>query len=216
MKSILIKLKGHPHVQKGTAYTILFAMGFCHLLNDMIQSVIPAMYPVLKDNFGFTFAQIGIITLVFQLTSSVFQPFVGQYADRRPQPYSLSAGMCFTLTGLLLLAFASNFFLILLAVAIIGCGSSVFHPEASRVAQIASGGQEKSGPVYFSSRRKRRKRHRTITRRIDYYSLRATCRRVVFNRSITRLCHTGTGRILVQADAFPNRNVASSSTNDKL
>ena len=80
MKSILIKLKGHPHVQKGTAYTILFAMGFCHLLNDMIQSVIPAMYPVLKDNFGFTFAQIGIITLVFQLTSSVFQPFVGQYA----------------------------------------------------------------------------------------------------------------------------------------
>ena len=108
MKSILIKLKGHPHVQKGTAYTILFAMGFCHLLNDMIQSVIPAMYPVLKDNFGFTFAQIGIITLVFQLTSSIFQPFVGQYADRRPQPYSLSAGMCFTLTGLLLLAFASN------------------------------------------------------------------------------------------------------------
>ena len=78
------------------------------------------------------------------------------------------------------------------------------------------GGQEKSGPVYFSSRRKRRKRHRATTRRIDYYSLRATCRRVVFNRSIARLCHTGAGRILVQADAFPNRNVASSSTNDKL
>ena len=149
MKSILIKLKGHPHVQKGTAYTILFAMGFCHLLNDMIQSVIPAMYPVLKDNFGFTFAQIGIITLVFQLTSSVFQPFVGQYADRRPQPYSLSAGMCFTLTGLLLLAFASNFFLILLAVAIIGCGSSVFHPEASRVAQIASGGRKSLAQSIF-------------------------------------------------------------------
>ena len=149
MKSILIKLKGHPHVQKGTAYTILFAMGFCHLLNDMIQSVIPAMYPVLKDNFGFTFAQIGIITLVFQLTSSVFQPFVGQYADRRPQPYSLSGGMCFTLTGLLLLAFASNFFLILLAVAIIGCGSSVFHPEASRVAQIASGGRKSLAQSIF-------------------------------------------------------------------
>lgn len=123
--------------------------GFCHLLNDMIQSVIPAMYPVLKDNFGFTFAQIGIITLVFQLTSSVFQPFVGQYADRRPQPYSLSAGMCFTLTGLLLLAFASNFFLILLAVAIIGCGSSVFHPEASRVAQIASGGRKSLAQSIF-------------------------------------------------------------------
>ena len=106
------------------------------------------MYPVLKDNFGFTFAQIGI-TLVFQLTSSVFQPFVGQYADRRPQPYSLSAGMCFTLTGLLLLAFASNFFLILLAVAIIGCGSSVFHPEASRVAQIASGGRKSLAQSIF-------------------------------------------------------------------
>ena len=207
MKSILIKLKGHPHVQKGTAYTILFAMGFCHLLNDMIQSVIPAMYPVVKDNFGFTFAQIGIITLVFQLTSSVFQPFVGQYADRRPQPYSLSAGMCFTLTGLLLLAFASNFFLILLAVAIIGCGSSVFHPEASRVAQIASGGRKSLAQSIFQV---------GGNGGSAIGPLRATCRRVVFNRSIARLCHTGAGRILVQADAFPNRNVASSSTNDKL
>lgn len=95
--SILERLKGHPHVKAGTAYTILFAVGFCHLLNDMIQSVIPAMYPVLKDNFGLTFAQIGIITLVFQMTSSIFQPFIGNYADRHPQPYSLTAGMCFTL-----------------------------------------------------------------------------------------------------------------------
>ena len=176
MKSILIKLKGHPHVQKGTAYTILFAMGFCHLLNDMIQSVIPAMYPVLKDNFGFTFAQIGIITLVFQLTSSVFQPFVGQYADRRPQPYSLSAGMCFTLTGLLLLAFASNFFLILLAVAIIGCGLGIpprRHPEWHKE---HSGARKSLAQSIFQVGGNGGNAHRTITRRIDYYSLRATCR----------------------------------------
>ena len=125
---------------EGTAYAILFTMGTCHLLNDMIQSVIPALYPLLKDKFGFNFAQIGIITLVFQMTSSVFQPFVGNYADRHPQPYSLALGMCFTLAGLLALAFAPGFIAILLSVALIGCGSSVFHPEASRVAQMASGG----------------------------------------------------------------------------
>lgn len=142
-------IKGHPQISEGTAYTILFTMGTCHLLNDMIQSVIPALYPLLKDSFGFTFAQIGIITLVFQLTSSIFQPFVGLYADRHPQPYSLSLGMCFTLVGLLSLAFAFNFLLILLAVALIGCGSSVFHPEASRVAQMASGGRKSLAQSIF-------------------------------------------------------------------
>lgn len=147
--SILERLKGHPHVKAGTAYTILFAVGFCHLLNDMIQSVIPAMYPVLKDNLGLTFAQIGIITLIFQMTSSIFQPFIGNYADRHPQPYSLAAGMCFTLTGLLALAFSSNFPMILLSVAVIGCGSSVFHPEASRVAQKASGGKKSLAQSIF-------------------------------------------------------------------
>ena len=136
-------------MKEGTAYAVLFAMGFCHLLNDMIQSVIPAIYPLLKDSFGFTFAQIGIITLVFQLTSSIFQPFVGQYADRHPQPYSLAAGMCFTLLGLLALAFAPSFVVILLAVAVIGCGSSVFHPEASRVAQMASGGRKSLAQSIF-------------------------------------------------------------------
>ena len=143
------KLKGHPHLSQGTAYAILFTMGTCHLLNDMIQSVIPALYPLLKDSFGFTFAQIGIITLVFQLTSSIFQPFIGLYADRHPQPYSLSIGMCFTLAGLLALAFAGNFLLILLSVALIGCGSSVFHPEASRVAQMASGGRKSLAQSIF-------------------------------------------------------------------
>ena len=127
----------------------MFTMGTCHLLNDMIQSVIPALYPLLKDTFGFTFAQIGVITLVFQMTSSIFQPFIGLYADRHPQPYSLSLGMCFTLTGLLALAFATNFSLILLSVALIGCGSSVFHPEASRVAQMASGGRKSLAQSIF-------------------------------------------------------------------
>ena len=149
MNNVLNKIKGHPHLTEGTAYAILFTMGTCHLLNDMIQSVIPAIYPLLKDKFGFTFAQIGVITLVFQLTSSVLQPFVGQYADRHPQPYSLAAGMCFTLLGLVSLAFAPEFLPILLSVALIGCGSSVFHPEASRVAQMASGGKKSLAQSIF-------------------------------------------------------------------
>ena len=147
--NILDKIKGHPHLVKGTAYSILFTMGACHLLNDMIQSVIPALYPLLKDKFGFTFAQIGLITFIFQLTSSIFQPFIGNYADRHPQPYSLVLGMLFTLVGLLSLAFAPNFLSILLAVALIGCGSSVFHPEASRVAQLASGGKKSLAQSIF-------------------------------------------------------------------
>ncbi len=142
-------LKGHPKVSQGTAYAILFTMGTCHLLNDMIQSVIPAIYPLLKEKFGFTFAQIGIITLVFQLTSSVLQPFVGRYADRHPQPYSLAMGMCFTLVGLVSLAFAPDFLMLLVSVALIGCGSSVFHPEASRVAQLASGGKKSLAQSIF-------------------------------------------------------------------
>lgn len=131
-----------PSLTAGTVYPILLAISFSHLLNDMMQSVIPAVYPLLKEKFGFTFAQIGVITLVFQLTSSILQPFVGRYADRRPRPYSLAVGMCFTLVGLLSLAFAPGFGTILFAVGMIGWGSSVFHPESSRVAQLASGGQK--------------------------------------------------------------------------
>ena len=142
-------MNGRQRSAEGTAYAILFTIGTCHLLNDMIQSVIPALYPLLKDKYGFTFAQIGIITLVFQTTSSVLQPFVGQYADRPPQPYSLAAGMCFTLLGLVALAFAPGFAPILLSVALIGCGSSVFHPEASRVAQMASGGRKSLAQSIF-------------------------------------------------------------------
>ena len=125
-----------------TVYPILLLVSVTHLLNDMMQSVIPAVYPLLKAKFGFSFAQIGLITLVFQMTSSILQPFVGRYADRHPRPYSLAAGMCFTLCGLLALAAAPGFALILVSGGLIGCGSSVFHPESSRVAQLASGGRK--------------------------------------------------------------------------
>lgn len=132
----------HRATKHHTAYSVLLAIGFAHLLNDMMQSVIPAVYPLLKEKFGFTFAQIGVITLVFQLTSSLLQPVAGRLADKRPRPYSLAIGMCFTLAGLLTIAAASSLGWILTAVGLIGCGSSVFHPESSRVAQIASGGRK--------------------------------------------------------------------------
>lgn len=125
-----------------TVYPILFAISFSHLLNDVIQSVIPAVYPLLKENYVLTFTQIGIITLVFQLTASLLQPFVGLYTDKKPTPWSLPLGMLFSLTGLLFLAFASDYIHILLSVSLIGMGSSVFHPEASRVAHLASGGRK--------------------------------------------------------------------------
>lgn len=120
-----------------------------HFLNDMIQSIIPSIYPILKDKFDFTFMQIGIITLVFQMASSILQPFTGLYADKRPQPYALSVGMCFTLVGLLLLAFAENYLLILMAATVVGLGSAVFHPTASRVAQMASGGKKSLAQSIF-------------------------------------------------------------------
>lgn len=134
--------KSHTVYGRQTVYAVLLAISFAHLLNDMMQSVIPAVYPLLKEKFGFTFAQIGVITLVFQLTSSLLQPFAGWIADRHPRPYSLAIGMGFTLVGLLALAAAPSFGWILAAVGLIGCGSSVFHPESSRVAQLASGGRK--------------------------------------------------------------------------
>lgn len=149
IKSIGNKIKGHPTMTEGTMYSMLVICGISHFLNDMIQSIIPSIYPIIKDKFDFSFAQIGIITLVFQMTSSILQPFTGLYADRHPRPYALSIGMCFTLTGLLMLAFADNYLLILLAVSIVGFGSSVFHPTASRVAQLASGGGKSLAQAIF-------------------------------------------------------------------
>src|SRR4051794_34910684 len=124
-----------------TAFNVLAAISFCHLLNDMVQSLVPALYPVLKVVFHLDFGQIGLITLTNQITASLLQPVIGLYTDRRPQPYSLSFGMGFSLFGLLLLAIAPNFPTLLFAAALVGLGSAVFHPESSRVARIASGGQ---------------------------------------------------------------------------
>jgi MFS transporter, FSR family, fosmidomycin resistance protein len=122
-------------------FAILFAASFSHLLNDTIQSLIPAIYPVLKDSFQLNFAQIGLITLTFQITASMLQPMVGLYTDHRPQPFSLAVGMGFSLIGLILLSVASSYWMILCAAALVGLGSSVFHPEASRLARMASGGR---------------------------------------------------------------------------
>lgn len=149
LKNISQKLKGNPTMTEGTVYSMLMICGISHFLNDMIQSIIPSIYPILKANFDFSFAQIGLITLVFQMTSSILQPFTGLYADRHPRPYALSVGMCFTLTGLLLLAFANNYLAILIAVSIVGFGSSVFHPTASRVTQMASGGKKSLAQSIF-------------------------------------------------------------------
>jgi MFS transporter, FSR family, fosmidomycin resistance protein len=120
---------------------ILVSLSVCHLLNDMNQSLVPAMYPILKDTYHLDFGQIGLITLAFQLTASMLQPVVGLVTDRRPQPYSLPIGMLSSLVGLLLLAVANSYGTILFAAALVGLGSSVFHPESSRVARMASGGR---------------------------------------------------------------------------
>ena len=124
-----------------TALGILAAISFCHLLNDMLQSLLPALYPMIKSSYGLSFAQIGLLTFTFQFTASLLQPLVGALADKSPRPYSLAVGMGFTLGGLLLLAFAASYTLLLVAAALIGTGSSVFHPESSRVARMASGGK---------------------------------------------------------------------------
>jgi FSR family fosmidomycin resistance protein-like MFS transporter len=124
-----------------TVVSILLALSFSHLLNDTIQSLLPAMYPLLKRDHGLTYGQIGLITFTFQLTASLLQPLVGTYTDRRPKPYSLAIGMGFTLVGLLLLSQAHTLPAILLAAGLVGTGSSVFHPEASRLAHMAAGGR---------------------------------------------------------------------------
>jgi MFS transporter, FSR family, fosmidomycin resistance protein len=126
---------------ENTVFAVLIAISVSHLLNDTIQSVIPAIYPILKESFHLSFTQIGLITLTFQLTASLLQPFVGLYTDHRPKPYSLAIGMGFTLVGLVLLSRATNFPVILCSAALVGMGSSVFHPEASRLARMASGGR---------------------------------------------------------------------------
>jgi MFS transporter, FSR family, fosmidomycin resistance protein len=124
-----------------TAFPILVTLSFCHLLNDMIQSLLPAIYPLLKSTFALDFGQIGLITLTFQFTASLLQPMIGILTDRHPKPFSLAVGMGSTLTGLLLLSQAPSFPILLVAAALIGTGSAVFHPESSRIARLASGGR---------------------------------------------------------------------------
>jgi FSR family fosmidomycin resistance protein-like MFS transporter len=128
-------------IAEGTVFSILLSISFSHLLNDTIQSLIPSIYPMVKNSFHLDFSKVGMITLTFQLAASVFQPFIGFYTDKQPQPFSLAIGMGITLVGLLLLSFAHNYTTLLLSVGLIGIGSSVFHPEASKVAFMASGGR---------------------------------------------------------------------------
>lgn len=130
-----------PSRTSGVAYGVLGAISVAHLLNDMMQSVLLAIYPVLKGSFALSFAQVGVITLAFQFSSSLLQPLIGHFTDKRPKPYSLPVGMGFTLLGLLLLSQAWNFYSVVVAASLIGMGSSVFHPESSRVARMASAGQ---------------------------------------------------------------------------
>jgi len=129
------------NVARATVFPILLSISFSHLLNDSIQSLIPSIYPIVKKTFQLSFAEVGLITFTFQLTASLLQPFVGYYTDRNPKPFSLAIGMSFTLAGLIFLSFSNSFGTILLSVGLIGVGSSIFHPEASKVAYMASGGK---------------------------------------------------------------------------
>lgn len=131
------------------AFTILAAISFSHLLNDTIQSILPAIYPFLKSAFALSFTQIGLMTLALMLTASLLQPLVGIYTDRRPMPYSLVIGMGFSLAGLMLLSFAASFAMLLVAAGLLGIGSSVFHPESSRIARMASGGRHGLAQALF-------------------------------------------------------------------
>ena len=130
-----------PSSPHKTVFAVLAAVSFSHLLNDMIQSLLPAIYPMLKAEYSLSFAQVGLITLTNQVVASLLQPVVGRFTDKRPQPYSLAAGMIVTLSGLLVLSIANRFGLILAAAALVGVGSAVFHPESSRIARVASGGR---------------------------------------------------------------------------
>jgi MFS transporter, FSR family, fosmidomycin resistance protein len=138
-----------PPRAAGAAFVILGAITFCHLLNDVMQALLPAIYPMLKGGFALSFGQIGLLTLIFQVTASLLQPMVGLYTDHRPQPYSLPLGMACSLMGMVTLAFAPNFLALLAGAALLGIGSSIFHPESSRLARLASGGAHGFAQSFF-------------------------------------------------------------------
>ena len=125
----------------GTAFGVILAISFCHLLNDMMQALLPAIYPNLKAELGLTFGQIGIVTLAYQVTASILQPMIGLYADKRPTPMALPFGTLFSLAGLAVLSVAHSYGLVVVGACLLGMGSSVFHPECSRVARMAAGGR---------------------------------------------------------------------------
>ena len=166
---------------------MLIAVSFCHLLNDTMQSLLPSIYPILKTAFHLDFGQIGLLTLTFQMTASILQPFVGLFTDRKPLPYSLPAGMVFTLAGLLLLAIAPSFPLLLLAASLIGMGSAVFHPESSRVARLASGGRLRPGSVGLPGRRQYRSGDWAAAGCFYCAAARATQCGVVFARGVAAI-----------------------------
>jgi MFS transporter, FSR family, fosmidomycin resistance protein len=137
----------NPHEERArlqrehTVFAVILAVSFCHLLNDMMQALLPAIYPNLKADFGLSFGQVGIVTLVYQITASILQPLVGLYADRRPTPLALPGGTLFSLVGLMVLSIAHNYGVLLVGASLLGVGSSVFHPESSRVVRMAAGGR---------------------------------------------------------------------------
>ncbi len=143
------KIPSSAPAQTGTALGVLAAVSASHFLNDLIQSLLPSIYPILKSNYALDFGQIGLLTFTYQTTASLLQPVVGAYTDRRPLPYSLPVGMGFTLAGLLLLSQAASFPMLLLAAALVGTGSSIFHPESSRIARLASGGRHGFAQSFF-------------------------------------------------------------------
>jgi MFS transporter, FSR family, fosmidomycin resistance protein len=132
-----------------TVFTVLYAASFCHLLNDLMQALLSAVYPILRGNFTLTFAQVGFLTFTYQLTASLFRPFFGYYTDRRPMPYSLPFGMASSMAGLLTLAFAPSYEMLLVGGMLLGLGSSIFHPESSRIARLASGGSHGMAQALF-------------------------------------------------------------------
>ncbi|MBF4467193.1 MFS transporter [Flavobacterium sp. LC2016-12] len=138
----MTNVKTQPEVVQKTIYSILFIISFSHFINDLLQAVIPSVYPLFKEKFNLSFTQIGLITFTYQLTASILQPFIGMYTDKKSKPYSLVVGMIFTLAGLFFVSIADSFSYLLISVSLIGIGSSVFHPESSRVAHLASGGKK--------------------------------------------------------------------------
>jgi MFS transporter, FSR family, fosmidomycin resistance protein len=145
----LSRIETEKSLPESKLLQVLGAVAFCHLLNDMMQSLLPSIYPILKTSFHLDFGQIGLLTLAYQITASLLQPFIGWYTDRRPMPYSLPIGMSLTLAGLLLLSLAPNFPSLLLAASLVGMGSAVFHPESSRIARMASGGHHGFAQSFF-------------------------------------------------------------------